>query len=67
MLAAGLLSGFQVGASMSLLPVAAVWLVLCFTHAKFVSCVVLSVDTHHVLHASSLKLLLYVLTIRICV
>ena len=50
-----------------LLWVSAIWLVLHFMHAEFVSYVELSDDTRYVLHASLLKLLLYALTIGIYV
>ena len=50
-----------------LLWVAAIWLVLHFVHAEFVSYVALSNDTRFVLHAALLKLVLYALTIGVYV
>ncbi len=50
-----------------LLWIIAIWLVLRFIHAEFVSYVALSGDTRYVLHASLLKMLLYALTLGIYV
>ncbi|MES2625993.1 MAG: hypothetical protein V4628_11995 [Pseudomonadota bacterium] len=50
-----------------LLWIIAIWLVLQFSHAEFVSYVELSGDTRYVLHASLLKVLLYALMIGIYV
>src|SRR5688572_6427363 len=50
-----------------LLWIIAIWLVLRFIHAEFVSYVALSGDTRYVLHATLLKMFLYALTLGVYV